>query len=301
MLVLIGLLVSAGAAKGATSGEASAIETHSNTRAGEGSIGLRRVFRNGCYQSESRGSPGGGADVHDSEAGCADAAVFQGLFRQIDALIADGSLVPEPRPSEAAAKGGRRRGGLGDGAVEGVRSIVIDGAGRRLAPKDEDAVQRLGLVARLEPTIDAWYVTPPRSPRGGGPQLIALSSQKSGARSFRMLQASLVATGAWWCHLTVPAEPSAGVESFTGPAPRPLASAQATAILGRVLAGVTARALATGDEKGEPSSDDALSVEAAVGTGPRTAIRSKAIASGAQTRFVAEMRAQSAACASPSK
>ena len=167
---------------------------------------------------------------------------------------------------------------------------MIDARGRRLQPAGPAAEKELAAIAMREPTIDSWYVGPPRPPHGAGPQLAVVSTRKGA----RMLQASLVATGEWWCQLTVPARAGAARETF-GAAPRPLGQAEATAILGRVLAGVTARALADGEAAGGPS-PEGVAVEAAVGAGPRTPVRQRAAATAAARRFSDELGARAAAC-----
>jgi hypothetical protein len=303
--VLVLLLAAGGAAAAARaadagragSGQVSAIETLSLTHVGEGSAGRRRVFRNGCYQSESRGGTGGG-QAHDSNAGCTTARSFADMFTQADALVADGVLVPED-PAAAAAAVGRIFVSALDDAMTGLKPVLVCADGRRLVARDKESAQHMERIVGMEPSIDAWYVTPPKPAIGSGAQLIALSVQKSARSSSRMLQASLVATGAWWCHLSVPTLDSDAPQTFSQPTPRPLSPTKAAGILDRVLAGISARALAEDAAKDLPAGDSPILVEAAVGAGPRTHVRSTAAAPRAVKSFGNEMRAQSSACLPP--
>jgi hypothetical protein len=279
-------------------GRVSAIETHSFTHAGEGSVGGRRVFRNGCYQSESRGGTGGG-QAHDSDLGCTAAGVFKDMFAQADTLLTGGALVPEGPAPDGAGKG--RRGGLADhdNDMQGARSVVIDTSGHRLVPRDAEAAKQLAAIVGREPSLDSWYVKPPKPAHGTGPQMIALSVQKSERRGERMLQASLIVDGTWWCHLSVPTGYEDPPEGFSHPAPRPLPPAKAAAILASALTGISARSLAADEAKDLPTGDSPILVEAAVGSGPRTHVRSATAAARAATSFGKEMRTQSSACVPP--
>jgi hypothetical protein len=150
----------------------------------------------------------------------------------------------------------------------------------------------------MEPSIDPWYVTPPKPALGAGAQMIALSARKGGRSGTSMLQASLVANGSWWCHRSIATQRS-DAPTFSQPIPKPLPAARAAAILDRVLAGISARALADDEAKGLAIPERDIQVEAAVGSGPRTAVRSTPAVTRVAARFGGEMRAQSSACVPP--
>jgi len=286
------------AAAPSTRGLVSAIETRFLTHVGEGAAGRRRVFRNGCYQSDSRGGTGGG-QAQDSQAGCTTPSTFAAMFAKADEVVADGVLVPENPAEVAKDEAARHFVTALDDARVGLHPVVVCADGRRLVAKDKQASQRLEGVVGMEPSIDAWYVTPPKPALGAGAQMIALSARKVGRSGDRTLQASLVANGSWWCYRSIPTQGSDAPTTFSQPPPKPLPPAKAAAILDRVLAGISARALAADEAKGLVIPERDIQVEAAVGSGPRTAIRSTTAVTGVATRFGGEMRAQSSACVPP--
>jgi hypothetical protein len=143
-----------------------AVELKGATHAGEGARFVAAYFKNGCYLRESVGSSGGGGDVHDSEAGCAPAAVLAPLFA-------------------AAEKGGDDE--------RGVAVTVVDSKGGR--------TEKRAILPLDDLRLPTWYAPLPAPAVGKGPQLLAINREKGRSR----LQATLTADGSVWCLRTVPA------------------------------------------------------------------------------------------------
>jgi hypothetical protein len=281
-----------------TPGPVSSIETRFLTHFGEGAAGRRRVFRNGCYQSESRGGTGGG-QAKDSQAGCTTPSIFAAMFAKADEVVAAGVLVPENLSEVTKEQSAQHVVTALDDTSVGLHPVVVCDDGRRLVAKDKQASQLLERVVGMEPSIDPWYVTPPKPALSAGAQMIALSARKIGRSGEGTLQASLVASGSWWCHRSIPTLGAAAPTTVSRPTPKPLPPARAAAILDRVLAGISARALAADEAEGLAVPERDIQVEAAVGLGPRTAVRSTTAVTRVATRFGDEMRAQSSACVPP--
>jgi len=298
-----------GVAPAVAAGEVAGVETQSYTHAGEGSQGMRRVFRDGCYQGDSEGGNGGGLTVHDREAGCAGPGLFEKMFEQLDALAASNRLVreeggaaksrPEPathgRPQGAPNRRspGGLRGGLVDAmddAPAGMKPVVILKNGTRWIPANQDARKAVAVAIGLEPSIDAWYVKPPQPPVGSGPQLVALSVR----RGSKVLQASLVADGRWWCHLSVPLNGERG--ATVAARPTKLTTSKAADHLKRILVGGSAKS----DREGSRADNDGeISVQVPSADGEREAIKDRALAKITARRFVEAMAPQSTACTLP--
>jgi hypothetical protein len=268
----------------AAGGKVAAIEHVFLTRAGEGARGTKVFYRNSCYASESAGRTGGAGMAHDSEVGCALGTAFADVFAQADMLMASAGRAP----GEGSRAGGRPRTMPG-GEETSVTLVLADGS-RRAAIGPDDAAQRRRLLDGLPPP-PTWYAEPPQPPVGKGPQLIVLSARAGSTH----LQASLAASGSWWCHRSVVSDRS-GDPKPPGAAPKALRADEAAAILARVLAGVSPAA----DGKGSFSTKRGeISVEAAVAGGKRSPISSRQDAESAVSRFGAEMRRLSASCIPP--
>src|SRR5262245_12458516 len=94
------------------------IEIRYATGAGEGAEGTKSLRRDGCYQVDGQGSPGGGRDVHDRQAGCHLPLDVAPVFQKLDGLLGAKVLTPERK---ATKSGGARR----DGAEFGFQADVV--------------------------------------------------------------------------------------------------------------------------------------------------------------------------------
>jgi hypothetical protein len=288
------------AATGATgappSGQAPlvAIEVAYSTRAGEGSSGVKRLSHAGCYEVESLGSAGAGARVRDSHAGCHLPGEVAEVFRQMEALAADGVVVRTTAPAvreEERLLGGQRTT---------ITLVRADGS-RWIAPGKETALKLEGALEQL-PSDDQWYATPPAPPAGKGgkvPVLVVLSaSDAGGASGPRRLQAALAADGRWWCHRSVPALPNDELKLSVRKT-WPMAPADARARLGRILEGASPGRAA--DEQAPPraAGHREISVEAAFAGGGRAPLHPAGLSGAVVDRFVGEMRQKAPACGWP--
>src|SRR5215203_4401771 len=93
-LVFLGIVLGEPGASAA--GQVAVIEVPFSTGGGDGASGVRRFFRNGCYEVVSEGGPGA-AKSKDSQAGChLPGEVFE-AFQQLDVLASAsrGAIIKE--------------------------------------------------------------------------------------------------------------------------------------------------------------------------------------------------------------
>jgi len=267
--------------------EVAYVEVAYATHAGEGAQGVKRFFRDGCYTVKSSGGTGGGW-ARDSQGGCHLRRDVVEAFARLDALVANGGVVPE-RAAPSAGKGP-----VGQPVTEQPVLVGTDGS-RWVAPANRLA--RIFLEAEVGqlPSGNLWFPLLPVWP-GKGPVLVAIRWTHSGSRR---LQASLIIDGRWSCARSAGRHGPEGAEASSPPrAPRAIAPAEARARLGRILRG--ARRPAEGDPDPKPvSSDGELSIEVAFADGVRDALHPRPLTRAVVGRFFAEMRRQSPACAAP--
>jgi hypothetical protein len=154
----------------------------------------------------------------------------------------------------------------GETDARGIAVTLVDSKGARTEKQVSLPLEDLKL-----PT---WYAPLPSPPVGRGPQLLAINREKGRTR----LQATLTADGSVWCLRTVPA--TGGDPVLPKKRLEPLKNA--AALLGKILAGVTAAAL---------EGDADTGVEAALAGGERQAVRKQAPADEAYQRFVEQLGA----------
>jgi hypothetical protein len=284
------LLAAAAVAREPQRAELAYVEVSFTTHAGEGAQGVKRFFRDGCFAVASEGGTGGGR-ARESSAGCHLRRDVDETFAKLDALVKSGDVVRE-RDAPGTNEGGAA------GHLVSERAVLVgkDGA-RWVAASQLGRMSLEGAIAAL-PSENLWFPPMPADPPGrGAPVLVAISWSRPGAGGARRLQASLVDDGRWWCARSTGARGGDGAENPARP-PRALAAAEAKARLGRILRGV--RRPADGDAEAKPAAgDEAVSVEVAFADGLRDAVRPRSLTRTVADRFLAELRAQSPACAAP--
>jgi hypothetical protein len=270
-----------------------AVEVTYSTRVGEGAAGRKHLGRDGCYQVEGEGGTGGAGRARDSQAGCHHAADVAAAFARIAKVAETSRAAPE-----------RARGPAGGAAMDSSlpgkrdRMVIVLRNGTRLIPSDQDAANALAAAVNELPSENQWYAKPPASPVGKGAQLIVLSVSAASEGGPRRLEAALAADGRWWCHRSMPAR--AGDEpQLPGKRAKPLASAEASARLARIAAGLRAAGAADDDASRDPPGGIERSIEIAFPGGPRSRALPKQQAAAVAGRFAAEMRPASSACALP--
>ena len=206
LAAISGMLAAAPAA--AARSPVAAVEISFVTHAGEGAAGVKRVGRDGCYQTESGGSTGGAAYGHDSQAGCHRPGDVAPVFARLAAISAD-VLAPE---RETVGHGNQARGApsrrlMPGGSETQVVLVRADGS-RWVATKQATTDDILRAVDDL-PSENQWYAEPPSKPVGTGAQLLVLSTAVGGEGSSWRFEGSLASDGRWWCHRST-VSPSGG-------------------------------------------------------------------------------------------
>ncbi|MES1172614.1 MAG: hypothetical protein ABUL77_05215 [Bacteroidota bacterium] len=292
-MVLLGLLI--GEPGSASPAEVAVIEVPFSTRVGDGASGLKRIFRNGCYQVVSEGGSGAGAgSSRNSQVGCHLAGEVSAAFERLDLLAsASGSgVVKEGRVSPS----GGRRDESGVRAQAGVVLVRGDGS-RWVAANDEVAGEFLSAINAM-PSENQWHAKPPARPVGKGPQFVAVSVATTRGAGPRKLQGSLSVDGRWWCHGTG----VAGVGHTATSRPLKLAPVNprdASGRLGRILKGARAKSAIEDDDVPPDASGIETSVELVFAGRSRSGLFPKRLAKPVAQRFAVEMSRHSPLCAWP--
>ncbi len=282
------LSVTAGDVPPASPAQVAAIEVPFSTGGEQGASGLKRFFRNGCYEVTSEG----GGKSRDSQAGCHLPGEVTEVFQQLDTMASTsgGAMVKE--------KG--RPGGEGRGRQSGaqVGAVVVRGDGSRWVSSNDDVAGQLLSAINGIPGENQWHAKRGDATVGKGPQFVAVSLSAPGDGGPRKLQASLSANGRWWCHRSTG---GGGGAAAAGRAPKlaSLIGRDAGARLGRILQG--ARPKGANDDDPEEAATGGLetSVELIFAGRSRSGLFPKRLSQTVAKRFTTEMARQSPICASP--
>jgi hypothetical protein len=280
----------------ASPAQVAAIEVPFSTHMGEGASGLKRFFRNGCYEVTSEGGTGGGR-ARDRQAGCHLPREVSEVFQQLDTMASTtgGAMVKEK--ARSAGEKHDRQSGVAAGVGAEVGAIVIRGDGSRWTASNDDVGGQLLAAINGMPGENQWHAKPAGTPIGKGPQFVAVNVSSSGADGPRRLQASLSVDGRWWCHRSVPA---GGGDTAASRAQKlvPISAREAGARLGRVLQGAHPKGANDDDEAQPEAGGVETSVELVLPGRTRTGLFPKRLSTTVAKRFTTEMARQSPTCAS---
>jgi len=282
-LVAISGMLAAAPGGAARPARVDAVEVSFVTHAGEGAAGVKRLTRDGCYQTESGGSTGGAGYARDGEAGCHLPAAVAPTFARLDAVGAE-ALVREKASGAGPARGAARPS---TASASDTEIVLLRSDGSRWKAATRATADDILRAINELPSENQWHAQPPDKPVGTGPQLVVLSVLHERTASVRF-QAALASDGRWWCHRTVIGdradEPRLPVKSLP-----PLRDAADR--LARILAGAGSKATTA------QRVDDPVSVEVVWPGQSRRSLNPASLADAAASRFSAEMNTFSAACA----
>lgn len=290
-VVLFSLLL--GELRSASPAQFALIEVPFSTRAGDGASGLKRIFRNGCYQVVSESGSGAGAS-RNSQVGCHRPGEASQAFERLDLLAsASGSGVVKEDP--ASSSGGR---GNESGARAQARAVLVRGDGSRWVAANDDVAGELLSAINTIPSENQWHAKPPATPVGKGPQFVAVNVSTTGGTASRKLQASLSVDGRWWCHRWGVAQ-AGDTSTARGRKLAPVNPREASGRLGRILKGARTRNPLEDDEEPPGASGIELSVELVLAGRARTGLFPKRLSKVVAQRFAAEMSSHSQLCTLP--